>query len=701
MISFQTELENPIVQKDIIELEKKIRQYREGTIDPDQFRSLRLARGIYGQRQQGVQMVRIKLPFGKITPRQLRRIADISDEYSNGNLHLTTRQDIQIHHVSLERTPELWSLLEKDALTIREACGNTLRNVTASAEAGIDPQEPFDVSPYAQAVFEYFLRKPFGQEMGRKFKISFSSNENDTAFAFIHDIGFIPKVKIINGVVQRGFKVVIGGGLGAQPFSAQTAYEFLEEYRIIPFAEAVMRVFDRYGERNNRHKARLKYLLAQTGLEIFLEMVKAEAPALQQEEIAIRRDSVPSVPPSGKIFTSLKPSDPEKFRRWTATNTFEQKQQGYYGVYIRVTLGNITSALSREVARIAEAYAAEELRVTVNQGLLLKFVPSQALPSLFRELDALGLALPGFTGAGYITACPGTDTCNLGISSSTGITRELEKVISEEYPDLIYRKDLKIKISGCMNSCGQHSLAQIGFHGSSIKEGNTVIPALLLLLGGGALGNGSGRFAEKILKFPSRRGPDLLRALLNDILANAANTESFNAYFDRKGKEYFYHLLKIFSDTSSFSQQELMDWGQEEKFKPVIGVGECAGVQIDLVQTLFLEADEKLQAAQESFLLHYYADAVYYAYAALIHSAKAALLSRKVYVNSQDSVLRAFDTHLGDQIGPEWRPFRDFVLAIRQKRPDLTFATAYLAGASDLIKSIRNIRLNELSKSSA
>ncbi|HUH34081.1 MAG TPA: nitrite/sulfite reductase, partial [Daejeonella sp.] len=220
MQSFRTELEDPIVQKDIIDLERKIRLFREGKIHDDKFRSLRLARGIYGQRQPGVQMIRIKLPFGKVTFKQLLRIADISDEYASSNLHLTTRQDIQIHYVSLDRTPELWEKLEQDDVTIREACGNTVRNVTASPTAGIDPAEPFDVSPYAQATFEYFLRNPICQEMGRKFKIAFSSSDADTAFAFIHDLGFIPKVKIENGVEVRGFKVLLGGSLGAQPYLA-------------------------------------------------------------------------------------------------------------------------------------------------------------------------------------------------------------------------------------------------------------------------------------------------------------------------------------------------------------------------------------------------------------------------------------------------------------------------------------------------
>jgi len=251
MQSFRTELENPIVEQDIIDLEKKIRLYREGAIHDEKFRSLRLARGIYGQRQPGVQMIRIKLPFGKVTFKQLLKIADVADEYGSGNLHLTTRQDIQMHYVSLDRTPELWDQLEREDVTIREACGNTVRNVTSSPDAGINPEEPFDVSPYAHAFFSYFLRNPICQEMGRKIKFAFSSSEKDTAFSYIHDLGFIPK---INEQGERGFKVLFAGGLGAQPFLAHVVHEFLHEDQIIPYAESVLRVFDRYGERTNRNR---------------------------------------------------------------------------------------------------------------------------------------------------------------------------------------------------------------------------------------------------------------------------------------------------------------------------------------------------------------------------------------------------------------------------------------------------------------
>ena len=395
MQSFQTEIENPLVEKDIIELEQKIRAFRSGTLNEEKFRSLRLARGVYGQRQQGVQMIRIKLPFGKVTGKQLLRIADISDEYSNGNLHLTTRQDVQIHYVSLDRTPELWAKLEQDDITLREACGNTVRNITASAVAGIDPKEPFDVSPYAQELFKYFLRKPFGQELGRKLKFAFSSNDDDTAYTFMHDLGFIPKVKIVNGKITRGFKVLVGGGLGAQPFLAKIAFEFLEEDQIVPFTEALIRVFDRHGERSSRHKARIKYLVNKIGIEEVLRLVAEERLALGYSSFPINYDAVPlKQNTSTTSFTTFKISDNKKYQDWLISNVFEQKQQGFYGVNIKVLLGNLSSQTARDLVGLVNTYAADDIRVTVNQGLLLKFVSKEALPALFKSLDRLGLADP-------------------------------------------------------------------------------------------------------------------------------------------------------------------------------------------------------------------------------------------------------------------------------------------------------------------
>jgi len=599
MQSFRSELENldnPVVERDIIDLAERIEKFNNGEVDPDKFRSLRLARGVYGQRQPGNQMVRIKIPFGKMTVKQLRKIADISTEFGGGNLHATTRQDIQIHYVSLDRTPELWAKLEQDDITLREACGNTVRNVTGSPVAGVDPEEPFDISPYAQSVFEYFLRNPVCQEMGRKFKISFSSSDNDSGISFIHDIGFIPKVKTIDGEEVRGFKVLIGGGLGAQPAPAEKAYDFLEEDQIIPFTEAMLRVFDRFGERKRRVKARFKFLLADLGLEEVMRLVKEEWTSLSTQSYKIDTNSIPKASLPETIAISDKAlTNPEKFELWKETNVHAQKQAGYYFVEIKVPNGDISSEKAHSFGDIVSKYAADDIRVTVNQGYILRYVKEDSLKSLFTELDELNLANPGFDSTADIISCAGTDTCNLGISNSTRVALELENVIESEYPELLKNSDIKIKISGCPNSCGHHAIASIGFHGSSLRNKVTkkVLPAVQVLLGGGIGIDGDGAIAEKVIKVPSKKAPDVIRVLFNDYNDNAKDDEVYVNYYKRQGKDYFYQLLKFLADTDNVVDSDYIDWGKEEQFKVETEVGECAGVIIDLFSTLMYEAEEK------------------------------------------------------------------------------------------------------------
>lgn len=683
MQSFRTELENPIVEQEIVELERKIRAYQEGRLPEEKFRSLRLARGVYGQRQAGVQMVRIKLPFGKVTFKQLLKIASISDEYASSNLHLTTRQDIQIHYVSLDKTPELWAKLAEDDITLREACGNTVRNVTASATAGIDPDEPFDVSPYAQQTFAYFLRNPICAEMGRKFKIAFSSSDKDTAFSYIHDFGFIPKVKLIDGVEQRGFKVMLGGGLGAQPILAEEVFEFLHEDQIIPYMEATLRVFDRYGERNNRNKARFKYLVQKLGLEEVLRLIEEERIANKNQIFVIDRSAVeePDLP-TDKI-QAVSPIDEAAYALWRSTNVFGQKQEGYYGVYVKVLTGDIPTDKARKLVEGIDGHIADDIRITQGQNLLFKYVREESLPHLFNLLTELDLAKAGFDSTTDITTCPGTDTCNLGISNSTEMARVLERYIHEFYQEFVFEQRLKIKISGCMNSCGQHGLAHIGFHGSSVKAAGKVVPAAQVMLGGGTIGNGKGRVAERVIKVPTRRVLQVIDLILSDYKSNKEVGEDFHSYYDRLGKDYFYKLLKPLSDLSTLSEEEFIDWGHLDTFSTAIGVGECAGVVIDLVATLLFEAEEKIEWAKQAMESQQYADAIYHSYSAFVWTAKALLLDKGVNASTQIAVINAFDDTYVDS-GEFAFPvsFSERVLQINKYEPSKDFAQVYLTQAT-------------------
>ncbi|MDO5972307.1 HEPN domain-containing protein [Flavivirga aquimarina] len=690
MQSFRTEIENPIVENDIIELANKIELFHNGKIDEEKFRSLRLARGVYGQRQEGVQMIRIKLPYGKVKSNQLRRISEVSDEYSRGRLHITTRQDIQIHYVDLNRTPELWAELERDDVTLREACGNTVRNVTASETAGIDTNEPFDVSPYADALFRFFLRNPICQEMGRKFKVSFSSSDEDTGLSYLHDLGFIAKIE--NGV--RGFKVMLGGGLGSQPRHADVLYDFLETDKIIPIMEGVLRIFDRHGERKSRAKARMKFLIKDIGLEAFKKLVEEEQNAIELKSVAIDAESYEySKPVDVQNIPEVTIKDQKAFETWKSTNLIPQKQKGFVAIGIKVLLGDFYTDKARLLADLVENYAAGEIRLSLRQNIVIPFVKRELVPFFYSELEKLGFVEAGYNKAVDITACPGTDTCNLGIASSTGIADELERVIKSEYPQYLNNEDLVIKISGCMNACGQHNMANIGFQGMSVRTPDKLVaPALQVLLGGGNLGDGNGVFADKVVKVPSKRGPEALRRILDDFEANA-NGKPFVTYYKEKGEKYFYDFLNDLQDVTNLEQSDFIDWGEEEKYVKEIGIGECAGVVIDLIATLFLESEEKIENARKSFNDKVYSSAIYHAYSSLVNSAKALLLAENKKTNTHAGIISQFDELFIESgridLGVS---FSELIYQINKFAPTEDFASKYIENANEFLQKVRTYR---------
>ena len=695
MESFRTEIENPIVQKDIIDLERKIALFRDGKIDDERFRSLRLARGVYGQRQEGVQMIRIKLPYGKVTSEQLHRICIVSDEYSTGRLHITTRQDIQIHYVSLDRTPQLWAELEKDDVTLREACGNTVRNITASEIAGIDAEEPFDVTPYAHALFQFLLRNPVNQEMGRKVKISFSSSDKDTALSYLHDLGFIPKV--VQG--QKGFKVMLGGGLGSQPHHAELLSEFIPANQIIPTVEGVLRIFDRYGERAKRLKARMKFLIKEIGKDEFLRLVELEKKALSHQTIEIDTTAFEeAIPEPVLVAPKVVIDDTVAFEAWKKSNVIAQKQVGYVAIGIKVLLGDFYTDKARLLADLIKNYGANELRFSLRQNILIRHIKEENLPFFYQELAKLDMVNLGYDSLGDITACPGTDTCNLGIASSTGIAQELERVIKTEYPQYATNKDITIKISGCMNACGQHNMAEIGFQGMSINSGKLVAPALQVLLGGGNLGNGEGRFSDKVIKVPSRRGPEALRMILNDFEANG-NGLRFLEYYLEKGEKYFYEFLKPLADVTHLSEADFIDWGNADNYVKAVGIGECAGVVIDLVATLLLEAKDKLTFAQEAFEEQKWSDAIYLGYAGFVNGAKALLLAENQKTNHHAGIIDLFDTVFVESNKIKLASsLKELVYQINKNEPSEAFAKQYIQEGIDFFEKLESYRAQDLAK---
>lgn len=691
---------NDAAAKDILELRRRIDGLKSGVEQEERFKHYRLTRGVYGQRQLGVHMFRTKIPYGKLTAQQLTRLADVSEKYTNGNLHLTTRQNIQFHYVKLDDAPAIWTELSEVGVTAREACGNTVRNLTGSAIAGIDPEELFDVTPYVHTVFEYFLRNPICQDMGRKIKPAFSSSDRDSAYTYFHDFGFIPRIKEIDGKEVRGFKLVVAGGLGAQSIVAQTAYEFIAADEIIPFMEAAIRVFDRYGEREKRFKARMKFLVKALGLEGFLELVEEERKAIKYQVYPIEAwDANPvSAHEERRLGARAsaneeKPHDVIRYENWLNTNVFEQKQKGWYAVKVKVRLGDIDAERARRFAKIVETYAADDIRISVNQGFVIKFLDYADLPAVFNALDAIGLGDAGFDTIADITACPGTDTCNLAVTNSTGLSNILEEVITTEYPNLISESDIKIKISGCMNSCGQHMAANIGFHGSSIKKKALVIPAMQIVLGGGVDDSGKGFIAEKIIKLPTKKIPDALRAILNDYEDNGHPNEYFNDYYQRFGKRYFYDLIKNLADVNQLAESDFFDWGQDKDYVQAIGVGECAGVAYDVVGTIISDAVEKIDFAKEAFEKGIYADSIYHIYSAQVVGAKALLLSKDIKCNTHSGIIKDFDEAYVKE--GQFQLATDFatqVLQINKNEPSELFAKAYLGQGAAFVQQVIDVR---------
>ena len=681
MLSFINEIDDPIVQRDILDLNRRILLFREGQLNEESFRSLRLARGVYGQRQPGVQMIRIKVPMGLLTFDQFRAILDVCDEYSTGKYHLTTRQDIQIHHVKLEDSPELWAKLEASNVTLREACGNTVRNVTASPLAGLDPQEPFNVLPWAEALWRFFLRNPVCQEMGRKFKVSFSSSEEDTGLGVMHDLGVLPAV---NDAGELGFKLLVAGGLGAQPAPAEVLHEWVPTDELIPITEAILRVFDRDGERAKRQKARFKFLYQTMGRDALLKEIARERamPSGAFPDVA-HAEHIPSSPATVEEFPA-----PVGHETWRKANVLAQKQEGHFAVGIRVPLGDETTARTRDLLDALAPYTSETIRVTQSQDLLLPDVVEANLPVVHRILRDLGWDALGFQSGVDVTSCPGTDTCNLGISNSTHLSTVLEHTLEEEFPHLMFDRSFNIKISGCMNACGQHSIASFGLHGSSMRREGATMPAMQILVGGGRRANGEWSFGKKILKLPTKHVPAALRTVLIDFEQHQLPHETFADYFLRMGDRYHYNLLQ--QHVEGTSEDLYVDWGSETAFKPQIGVGECAGVVIDLVSTLLLEAREKLDLGIEAMQEGRWGHAIYHAYAAQIAGAKALLVKEGEKTNTYADILASFDRVFvaTGAFSPEAGSFTAQVLSYLGGANTQTFAEAYVQTAQAFLDEL-------------
>jgi sulfite reductase (ferredoxin) len=676
----------PELAAEIDVFETEIALKKQGKIDDRVFAETRLRRGTYGQRYDNGQrhdgretrrleypsgeatkgpntlwdapgMQRIKVPFGGLNATQLEVMAELAEEYADGIAHVTTRQDFQLHFVHVEDTPSLMRRLAAVGITTREACGNSIRNVTACPIAGVCRDQTFDVTPYAKAMAYFLLGHPDCQDFGRKFKIAFSGCRDEACgLVRLHDMGAIAVTREENGELKRGFELYVGGGLGTVPYQAKLFDEFVSEEEMLPLAQAIARVYARLGEKKNRNTARIKFLVNKLGIEEFKRLVVEERATLPHDDRwtayltdVAAYEETPLKPPS---LLQLDNVLPEGYARWHETNVYQQRQRGYATVTVTLPLGDITATQLRALADIARQYVKETVRTTVEQNFVLRWVSEADLPAVYEALKSVGLHAPGAGTIVDIVACPGTDTCKLGIASSRGLAGELRTRLLERSTALDRAvRDLHIKVSGCFNSCGQHHVADLGFYGVSRNKNNYTVPHFQVVLGGQWEEN-AGSYGLAIGAVPSKRIPEAVDRITSRYLAERAGEESFQAFIKRIGKAECKKMLEDLTPVPPHEEDAsyYTDWHDAREFTiGDMGVGECAGEVVSPIDFALTACEREVFEAQLLLERHEFDQAVHRAYESMLHGAVALLRQKAVVLlNDPESIVREFRAQFYD-----------------------------------------------------
>jgi sulfite reductase beta subunit-like hemoprotein len=604
-------VENPAVgrervafgnKRDIDEFVEVLGRYERGEISPDDWRRFRLLRGTYGQRQDGVQMLRIKIPQGIVTGQQLRALGDVAEKYSRGFGHITTRQNVQYHFVLLKDAERAMRDLEQVGMTTREACGNSVRNITSCPYAGVSHDEVFDITPYAEAMTRYFLGHPLSGVLPRKFKIAFEGCPTDHALASIHDLGWF--ARIVNG--QRGFRLTIAGGTSILPISGYLLYEFLPVEQMFEVAEAIVRVYHRYGDYEHRQRNRMKFLIRQLGWdgwrakydEALAEVRKEGGVPFKLNPEALRPETAPDWPPADapsieqvkRTAAKVEVHGPgilpgtvtlqtfsDSYLSWMHSNVGLQKQGGFVHVTVRLPLGDMTAGQMYVLADLAEAYSDGTARLTIEQNVLYRWVKIASLKDLYERLQAAGLGAAGANTLADVVSCPGAESCRLAVTQSRGLGRILTEHLDSrpEFVALVENGD--IKISGCPNGCGQHHIAAIGFQGSVRKVGDQAVPQYFVLVGGGSTESGA-QFGRVVSKIPVRRITTAIDRLLTLYQGKREAGESLGAFYRRVPPALATDALKDLAQLlpGETTSQDLVDLGDTTAFEMVVMDGECA-----------------------------------------------------------------------------------------------------------------------------
>ena len=686
--SYKQKLEGrmpPAWAREIDIFETQIELRKQGRIEEKLFAETRLRRGVYGQRYDNGQrhdgfttqqlkfpqaeltkgpntlwdapgMQRIKIPFGKLSAEQLDVLAELAEEYSDSILHVTTRQDIQLHFIHIEDTPDLMRRLAAVGITTREACGNSVRNVTACPYSGVCSEESFDVSPYANAFTYYFLGHDDVQDFGRKFKVAFSGcKHNPCAVTNFHDLGAIARTRQVNGKTERGFEFYVGGGLGAVPFPAKLIEEFVPEAELLPLSQAVCRVFARLGEKENRSRARIKFLVKKLGVEEFRRLVLEERAKIRSDErwtaflgdlgVTDERPIRPGAPlPKGPY--------PAGFEKWRASNLKPQSQEGYFVAIMTLPLGDLTSQQARAVSNLARRFTGDTLRTTVDQNMLFRWVSGADVVTLYEELVKLGLAAAGADSITDVTSCPGTDTCKLGISSSRGLAGELRHRLATVEEKLSpATKALHIKCSGCFNACGQHHVADIGFLGVSRNVNGRRVPHFQLVVGGQWTEN-AGAYGLAIGAVPSKNVPEAVSRLTAHFEQKKLDGETYQKFVNRVGKKEVRALIENLLDVPPYDQDPSFysDWGDPREYTvDDMGVGECAGEVVPFVQMGLAASEREVFEAQLLLDQGNAEQAAKRAFSAMLQAARALTKEKNQNLGDDpDEIVNEFRTHMVD-----------------------------------------------------
>ncbi len=577
----------PALESEFDDFDTEAARFMRGDVAEDAFIGFRLKQGVYGQRQPDVQMIRVKLPFGGVTPEQMEAFASVAERYTPMNKgHITTRQNIQFHHVPLPDAAKAIREISESGLSSREACGNTVRNVTGDPWAGVSADEPFDPTPYAAAYARYFVRHPVAQLMPRKVKTAFTASDADRAITGIHDVGFIPR--IVDGA--RGFEIVVGGGTSIMPRIAPSLYEFVgaDDGEFLKVTEACLRIFDRQSWlRANRARARIKVLVDKIGIDAFREMVETELEGdwVGERDFAaeLRRglfahDEAEHAPELATSYGSPN-GDQSEYDAFREHNVAPQRQDGFSTVEVKVTRGDLSPEQFRGLATIMRDYTGGYARTTVQQNFVLRWVRNEAAYDVWQRLAELGLSDSGVRTVTDVVSCPGTDSCKLGITSSMGLSEAIQERIEAMKITDPLSKQIHVKMSGCPNGCGQHHIGAIGFYGASIKVGDRQMPAYIAHLGG-RYEDGELAFGTRLKsRLPAKRVPDAVERWIRFYEENRNAEETFNGFVDRIGSADFEEQVADLAMPAEFSLETMLqfvDWSRHEPYKVERGEGECA-----------------------------------------------------------------------------------------------------------------------------